>query len=67
MKIEKTVLVPDPYEADFVMPDDIEFINGASKEVFPELFEGFLYAAYKDFKKNHAKPKNLVIIIPDGD
>jgi hypothetical protein len=38
-----------------------------ANEAFPELFEAFLYAAYEDFKKKHAKPKNLVIIIPDED
>jgi len=42
-------------------------MSEASKEVFPELFEAFLYAAYEDFKKNHVKPQNLVIIIPDED
>ena len=47
--------------------DDIQFMSEASKEVFPELFEAFLYAAYEDFKKNHIKPKNLVIILPDED
>ena len=47
--------------------DDIHFMSEASKEVFPELFEAFLYAAYEDFKKNQIKPKNLVIIIPDKD
>ena len=45
--------------------DDIQFMSEASKEVFPELFEAFLFAAYEDFKKNHSKSKNLVIIIPD--
>ena len=47
--------------------DDIAFMSEASKEVFPELFEAFLYAAYEDFKKNQIKPKNLVIIIPGED
>ena len=45
--------------------DDLQFMSEASKEVFPELFEAFLFAAYEDFKKNHSKSKNLVIIIPD--
>ena len=45
--------------------DDIQFMSEASKEVFPELFEAFLFAAYEDFKKNHSKSKNLVIIISD--
>lgn len=45
--------------------DDIHFMSEAANEVFPELFEAFLYAAYEDFKKNQIKPKNLVIIIPD--
>ena len=49
--------------------DDIEFMCEpfVAPNVFPELFEAFLYAAYEDFKKNHGKPKNLVIIIPDED
>ncbi len=47
--------------------DDIHFMSEAANEVFPELFEAFLYAAYEDFKKNHIKPKNLTIIIPDED
>lgn len=47
--------------------DDIHFMSEAHKEVFPELFEGFLFAAYEDFQKNHTKPKNLVIIISDED
>lgn len=48
-------------------PDDIHFMNEVANEAFPELFEAFLYAAYEDFKKNHEKPKNLVIVIPDED
>ena len=47
--------------------DDIQFICEASKEVFPELFEAFLYAAYKDVQKNHNKPKNLAIVISNED
>ena len=49
--------------------DDIEFMSEPSvaSNVFPELFEAFLYAAYEDFKKNHIKPKNLIIIIPGED
>ena len=47
--------------------DDIQFMSEAAKEVFPELFEAFLYAAYEDFKKKHIKPKNLVIVIPSED
>ena len=45
--------------------DDIRFISEAAKEVLPELFEAFLYAAYEDFKKNQVKPKRLVIVIQD--
>ena len=48
-------------------PDDIHFMNEVANEVFPELFEAFIYAAYEDFKKNQIKPKGLVIIIPDAD
>ena len=47
--------------------DDIHFMSEAANEVFPELFEAFLFAAYQDFQKNHTKPKNLVIIISDED
>ena len=47
--------------------DDMQFMSEASKEVFPELFEAFLYAAYEDFKKKHIKPKNLVIMFPGED
>lgn len=49
--------------------DDIQFMcdTGVAPNVFPELFEAFLYAAYEDFKENHVKPKNLVIIIPGED
>ena len=49
--------------------DDIKFMSEpfVAPNVFPELFEAFLYAAYEDFKKNHVKPKNLVIIISDED
>ena len=47
--------------------DDIKFMSETfvAPNVFPELFEAFLYAAYEDFKKNHIKPKNLMIVIPD--
>ena len=49
--------------------DDIKFMSEpfVAPNVFPELFEAFLYAAYEEFKKTHIKPKNLVIIIPDED
>ena len=49
--------------------DDIKFMNEpfVAFNVFPELFEAFLYAAYEDFKKTHIKPKNLVIVIPDEE
>ena len=47
--------------------DDIHYMSEIANEVFPELFEAFLYAAYEDFKKNHVKPKNLIIIIGDED
>jgi hypothetical protein len=47
--------------------DDIHFMSEAANEIFPELFEAFLYAAYEDFKKNQIKSKGLVIIIPDAD
>lgn len=49
--------------------DDIKFMceTFVAPNVFPELFEAFLYATYEDFKKNHVKQKKLVIIIPDED
>ncbi len=47
--------------------DDIHVMSEAANEVFPELFEAFLYAAYEDFKENKIKSKGLVIIIPDVD
>lgn len=45
--------------------DDIHFMSEAAQEVFPELFEAFLYSAYEDFKKKHMKPKSLIIILPE--
>ena len=45
--------------------DDIRFMSEVANEVFPELFEAFLYAAYEDFKKNQIKPTGLVVILPD--
>ena len=49
--------------------DDIKFMSEpfVAPNIFPELFEAFLYAAYEDFKKNHIKPKNLMIVIPDEE
>ena len=47
--------------------DDIRFMGEVATEVFPELFEAFLYAAYEDFKKNRIKPKGFVIVISDED
>ena len=47
--------------------DDIHFMTEVATDVFPELFEAFLYAAYEDVKKNHVKPKSLLIVIPDED
>ena len=45
-------------------PDDIRFLSEAVSVALPELFEAFLYAAYKDFQKNQTKPEALVIVIP---
>ena len=45
--------------------DDIRFISEAQNEIFPELFEAFLYAAYEDVKKHQMKPRGLTVIIPD--
>ena len=47
--------------------DDIKFMSDPSvaPNVWPEIFEAFLYAAYEDIKKNSKKPKNLVIVLDD--
>ena len=47
--------------------DDIRFMSEpcVAPNVWPELFEAFLYAAYEDIKENGKKPKNLVIILDD--
>ncbi len=46
---------------------DIRFMAdpGIAPNVWPELFEAFLYAAYEDIKENKRKPKNLVIFLDD--
>ena len=45
--------------------DEFRYMCEEAPEVFPELFEAYLYASYEDFKRNKAKPKNLVIVLDD--
>lgn len=45
--------------------DDIRYMCEEATEVFPEMLEAFLWAAYEDVKKNRVKPKNLVIILDE--
>ena len=45
--------------------DELRYMIEEAPEVWAELFEAYLYAAYEDVKKNGRKPKNLVIILDD--
>ena len=45
--------------------DELKYMVEEAPEVWLELFEAFLYAAYEDIKKNGRKPKNLVLILDD--
>ena len=45
--------------------DELKYMAEEAPEVWAELFEAFLYAAYEDIKRNSKKPKNLVIIIDE--
>ena len=45
--------------------DDIKFMCSIT-DVWPELFEAFLYAAYEDIKQNRVKPRNLVIFTDEA-
>ena len=45
--------------------DELRYMVEEAPEVWAELFEAYLYAAYEDVKKNGKKPKNLVIVLDD--
>ena len=45
--------------------DELRYMVEEAHEVWAELFEAYLYAAYEDIKKNSKKPKNLVIVLDD--
>ena len=45
--------------------DELRYMVEEAPEVWVELFEAFLYAAYEEIKKNGKKPKNLVIVLDD--
>ena len=45
--------------------DELRYMIEEAPEVWVELFEAFLYAAYEEIKKNGKKPKNLVIVLDD--
>lgn len=45
--------------------DELRYMIEEAPEVWAELFEAFLYAAYEDIKKNGKKPRNLVIVLDD--
>lgn len=45
--------------------DELRYMVEEAPEVWIELFEAYLYAAYEDIKKNGRKPKNLVLILDD--
>ena len=45
--------------------DELRYMIEEAPEVWAELFEAYLYAAYEDVKKNGKKPKNLVIVLDD--
>ena len=47
--------------------DDIKFMSDPSvaPNVWPELFEAFLYTAYEDVKQNKVKPRNLDVSMYD--
>ena len=46
--------------------DELRYMIEEAPEVWVELFEAFLYAAYEDVKKNGKNPRNLVILF-DGE
>jgi hypothetical protein len=45
--------------------DELRYMLEEAPEVWAELFEAYLYAAYEDVKKNGKTPKNLVIVLDD--
>ena len=45
--------------------DELRYMIEEAPEVWVELFEAYLYAAYEDVKKNGKKPKYLVIVLDD--
>lgn len=45
--------------------DELRYMIEEAPEVWAELFEAYLYAAYEDVKKNGKKPRNLVIVLDD--
>lgn len=45
--------------------DDLRFMCQEAPEVWPELLEAFIYAAYEDIKQNKIKPRNLDISLDD--
>ena len=45
--------------------DELRYMCEEAPEVFPELFEAYLYASYEAFKEKHVKPRNLVIVLDD--
>ena len=47
--------------------DELRYTIEEAPEVWAELFEAYLYAAYEDVKKNGKKPKNVVIICDEMD
>ena len=42
--------------------DELQHMCEDAPEVWPALFESFIYVAYEDIKKNGRKPKNLVLV-----
>ena len=45
--------------------DELRYMIEEAPEVWAELFEAYLYAAFEDVKKNGKKPKNLVMVLYD--
>ena len=45
--------------------DELRYMVEEAPEVWVELFEAYLYAAYEDVKKNGRKPRNLGIVLDD--
>jgi len=44
-------------------PDDVRFMCEVSPDVFAEMFEAYLWAAYEDFRVNQRNPKGFVIVL----